>query len=1020
MSTRFFVQGRSAAAGMLLGGILCALAGAGEVALRIVPDASMLPQENLLTNSSFEELNDQVPAGWSWSQRNTDATCSPVAEAHGGKTALCITNGTPFGAHVYAQLRQQENLKLEPGKQYTLSAYVKGTEIGPAWIGGGDGWWLRQSLADRHGGDGWRRVVKSFTARDADGACPIMVNTDGPTKGFLIDDLKLEAGARATFYFDPSTVAETAAIVWDPPAMVSCKEAEVAFPAAVWVAEGAEPTPLVVQLQDEAGQILAQAQSEPCRPGLNGFMIHWPAEVPVSGQAKLCLSAGPARAEAAFRQVTAAHYAAERQLAQESADRLAAAVAEARAQGRAIPEARAALAIAGRFLKIADQKRDVNLLPEALADAEYLIDLCGQNERVVREILAGTRASHEIPDPDLSKTEIRAGNFWAEGQPVMLVGGMGFGELKDEIDVYKEYGFNSIDGDFYSKAAFRMQTSDNQFDETAIPGLLEWRQRFAQMNLANSFNPTLHYFPFWAMQQFADITGGDPVDCLPDWSGRNRHAGKRTKVYGGFFPFAIDSPNLRRLVSQYYAKLMPELAKAPDFCVTWLMNEPTYKSKDPHYVELFREYLQRKYPDVAALNVAWGTQFKAFGEIGYPDQNGAPAKFDWLTFHQDQVAGWFEWLAAEVKKNYPQAILSNKPMAWTLLHPELGIDFEREAELWEVPGCDAGRMPESRDYSFAWEEAARLFDFQRSVAPDKPLADLEYHYVHWPDLSAEYARATYFHSYLHGLRKSEFWYWSKGELDRTKNGGAGSENTAWSQPKIAWGTAMAALDLRRLAKYVAAFPGRPEALIYFSKPSLYLDNAAASTALSLAHQAATGLDAPIGFATDKMIRAGRLAGVKLLIVPGAKQVQNDVLQKIEEFAAAGGKVLLQGECLTQDEYGRPRAAEFAGAAAALRAESAKADELVAAFDAAFAAAKVSRPVRTLLVEGGPAWPLECRYAEVDGERVVYLVGLNKAEISVKLQAEAPFAGWEDLISGETGADGQLTVKPLDVKLLRLK
>ncbi len=814
--------------------------------------------------------------------------------------------------------------------------------------------------------------------------------------------------------------AKTALLTLKVPPSATARGRTLKFPALAYLPHREAIGQAVVEVKTAAGKTVASVKSQrPLPLGVTPLEVSWqPDESLAKQDYVVSLKVGQAAVEKPVTIFTKLAFTEAAGPAQAALTALESAVKAAQAANRPADYARAALAIGRRFLKIAQNKADVGLVAEAIADAQTLAELAAAQ---TRELDQGGGAARVVPDPRLDRVEIRDGNFWAEGKPVMLVGAMGFGELRQDLDSYREYGFNNIDGDFYSQAAFRMLTGENQFDEKAIPGLLEWTNKFAQLNLTTAFNPTLHYFPFWAMKKYPDITGGLEVDCLPDWSGRGMTAGKQTKEYGGFFPFAVDSENLRRLVGQYYAKLMPELAKTPGFGVTWLMNEPTYKSTDPHYVGMFRAYLEKKYNgDLAALNRTWGTELKSFAEADYPREPGTPAKFDWLTFHQDQVAGWFEWLAAEAKKHYPQAVLSNKPMAWTLLQPELGIDFEREAELWEVPGCDAGRSPISADYSFDWAEAVRLFDFQKSIAPNKPLTDLEYHYVHWPNVSAEYVRATYFHSYLHGLRKSEFWYWSQGTLDPEVNGGAGSQDTAWSQPKVAWGTATAALDLRRLSPYVAAFPGRPEAFIYFSRPSLYLNQEATAKTLEAVYEAANGLDAPLGFATDKLIRSGRLAGAKLLIVPGANYVEADVLQKIEEFAAGGGKVLLVNDCLGRDEYGRPRERQFAGATGALKVAGQKPEELVAACEAALTAAGVGRPVRALGQDGRPAWPVECRAAEVNGERIVYLIGLNKTTQAVTLKTDKPFANWEDLITGETGAAGSLAVQPLDVRLLRLK
>ena len=96
------------------------------------------------------------------------------------------------------------------------------------------------------------------------------------------------------------------------------------------------------------------------------------------------------------------------------------------------------------------------------------------------------------------------------------------------------------------------------------------------------------------------------------------------------------------------------------------------------------------------------------------------------------------------------------------------------------------------------------------------------------------------------------------------------------------------------------------------------------------------------------------------------------------------------------------------------------DALVTALEQAYQWAGVSRPVRALTPQGRPAWPVECRVAVVDGRRVCAIVGLNREPVTVRLEAQPPVRGWEDLITGRRGKGRTLTVKPLDVSLLRLE
>jgi hypothetical protein len=1000
-----------------------ALSPSGRLLLTVAPNTAQIGA-NLVPNPSFEEEQGAVPRAWVWNRRNTDAAFALAPEGRSGGRCARVTNGTPLAPHVYGQLLLAEPLALTPGETYTLSFYARSESPGPAWVGGGDGWWVRCGL--RNTGGRWQRFSLTFSARDGDAHFPLMINTDGPTPGFDVDDVKLESGPVAT-PIAGVTAAQPLELLVDLPDSLGGPADRLAMALFVSAAVPVAAARLEARLLGEDQAVLGEAAvTLDLSTGVHGVSLDWAVGQLARQMVRLEISLtapgqAPLLATASFELLTATAFARAEAETRQAAATLAEHLAEARARGLALRAARVAQVTLERFLPLARRKWDLRRAGTAFADLDFLAALARDADLGVLAVLAGTAPDDPVPEPDLSRLAIANGSLHVDGEPVVIVGAMGYGELEEALPRQADWGFNTVGDDWNNGySCISMMTGPGTHNADAVPRLGQSWDRLHALNLAVSFNPTLHYFPEWALKQHVDITGGDPVDCLPDWSGLGRHAGKHTKTYGSFFPFAIDSPSLRDLVRDYYAALFPGLKDHPGRQLVWLMNEPTYSSSDAGYMELYRRYLLTKFGSLERLNAAWGSAYARSEEVQRPERRDSPEQFDWLSFHQDQVASWFEWLAAEARRHAPDLFLSNKPMAWTILQPEQGIDWEREALLWDVPGCDAGRAPGHWRYAFGWREAAFCFDFQKSVTPDKPLGDFEYHYVHEPGVSAEYARATYWHSALHGLRWSNFWVWATGQLGEGP-AGAGMTDTAWSQPRIAWGTATAALELRRLAREVAAFPGQAEVRLYFGRASLYRDASVYPGALVAAYEAANGLDAPVGFVTDRMVRAGALAETRLLVVPAARHVEADVLATIRRYAAAGGRVLLLGECLTVDPYDRPHADTLPIDGDRVTAmATGLAESLVPVLDSALAAAEVARPVRALLADGRPAWPAECRSATVDGRRVVALVGLDKTVVDITLVSDPPIRRWTDLIRGGRGEGNHLTVKPLDVFLLAVE
>ncbi|MBP7934958.1 MAG: carbohydrate binding domain-containing protein [Phycisphaerae bacterium] len=151
-----------------------------------------------MANSSFETIDGKgMPKDWIWDRRNTDATCGiDTWRAHTGKRALRLTNGTTFGAHIYGLLHSEQPIALQPGKAYTLSAYVRSDDPGIAWVGGGRAWQYRLRFPATNGR--WQRVWMTFKPSEADRDFTLLISTENPTKGVWIDDLKLEEGESPT------------------------------------------------------------------------------------------------------------------------------------------------------------------------------------------------------------------------------------------------------------------------------------------------------------------------------------------------------------------------------------------------------------------------------------------------------------------------------------------------------------------------------------------------------------------------------------------------------------------------------------------------------------------------------------------------------------------------------------------------------------------------------------------------------------------------------------------------------
>lgn len=681
------------------------------------------------------------------------------------------------------------------------------------------------------------------------------------------------------------------------------------------------------------------------------------------------------------------------------ADQLERALKVTTATGQDVLYSEAKLSVARYFIEIADLKLAKGRAADAREDNTFLYgllsDALGQ--------LAGTKkppSVGEAPGTSGNQVLLRDGVFKAGGRPTLLIGPMGHAVLQKELSWVPRFGFNVVGADYDAYSSLRMLSGPQDEDASAPERLKKSWVAVNEQGLALAFNPTLHYVPDWASEKY------------PNEIGKN--------LGGHYFPFVITSENAKTLISRYYAALLPPLASAEGFRITWLMNEPTYEyRKGREYAERYRTFLKKKYGSVQELNTRWDSEYGSFDQVEPNPGTGTRHRYDAAVFHHQLVSGWFDWLYAEAKKNDRRLVLSNKPQAYTVLEPLRGIDHERQAELFDVLGSDSERPPSNDHYAYTWRDPILLYAFQRSVAPKKALAELEFHFAERPNLKPSYVYAALWHGFLNGLRLVNFWTWDPGQLDRSSTAPAGLQDAVWSQPQAAWAISRAALDLRRLAPYVYRFAERASVQIYYGKPSVYLSPESRES-VKTTFEAANVLGLPVGFVTDKMIREGKLQSDAVLIVPRATFVEKDVLELIRSYAQQGGALILIGNSLTTDEYQRKYSGDFeVKGKSVVRIGLLRPMELAGAIDQALPTALQGR-LRLRNKDGNAPWPVESRCAaETDGDTICYVVGLNKARLDGLFKGPKAVKGWVDLISGKSASTNSLTVDPLDVRLLKL-
>ncbi|HHN46006.1 MAG TPA: hypothetical protein ENN09_01070, partial [Planctomycetes bacterium] len=123
-----------------------------------------------------------------------------------------------------------------------------------------------------------------------------------------------------------------------------------------------------------------------------------------------------------------------------------------------------------------------------------------------------------------------------------------------------------------------------------------------------------------------------------------------------------------------------------------------------------------------------------------------------------------------------------------------------------------------------------------------------------------------------------------------------------------------ALDVRRLAKYIAAFPDAPASIaLLYPRASLVQKFPGAvghktpyTLEVEKTYEAAVMLDTPVGFVSSKQAKEGIPQNYRIIVVPGCRYVEADVFDSLRSWVEAGGTLVVTPTSFIADEYNRRR------------------------------------------------------------------------------------------------------------------
>ena len=440
--------------------------------------------------------------------------------------------------------------------------------------------------------------------------------------------------------------------------------------------------------------------------------------------------------------------------------------------------------------------------------------------------------------------------------------------------------------------------------------------------------------PQWAYERWADL---DP---------ENRRGNNQ------FMPWDVRSPHLREVLTNFLDAVLPTVRGKPALLDYDLVNEAWYRpfsNLDPATVADFRQ----RHPSVKSEAV--------------PE--------DYTT---EQISQFLQWFAGEVRQRDARHPIYVKVLTSQEI---LCVDREAVGDLLTANGMDS--YPAYPDPTgvlaadFAWT-LLRL-DFHRSLTPDKPILDGEYH----PCASAyempeAYFRAALWLAALHGKDSTALWV--DGRVDDV--------SIDWHANGVEV-LGHSALDFLRLGKEIQAFQKqRADIAVYYGAyHENYRTREEWDAGIREAYLASLFQDVDIGILTEKRVHAGALSRYKVVVVPAGCTPTAEESQKFANFQRRGG-IVVQCPSHTKAQDLWPIIHQVVG--------DSHTEKLVAA----------------------DHWGVECRSVMLGHRRLFYLANHNRESVDIQLNSAWSLADTIELRTQTHWQGSQMHMEPLEFRIVQ--
>ncbi|MBQ9776347.1 MAG: beta-galactosidase [Lentisphaeria bacterium] len=385
-----------------------------------------------------------------------------------------------------------------------------------------------------------------------------------------------------------------------------------------------------------------------------------------------------------------------------------------------------------------------------------------------------------------------------------------------------------------------------------------------------------------------------------------------------FLGYDPDHPRMREMVDIMVSGTFRDLAAQKhnvlkDSIAFDLWNEPMFGSVSPYTVMAYRNFLEKRYGTIENYNRYYKSNFKNFNEITdiRSKMDYLPiACYDYCTFNNQRFYEFHKIVRDAAKRGAgPEnpirftIKLMNAQLCGGWASAERGYDVDLISKLTDIHGGDnfvSEILHVEPDYTCNWRPQVFAFDLMKSVAPNQPIIDSEYHAS---ATSPDMVSAAFIMGAHHGLNAASWWRWNRDEKMYFRVAAKGAmpywfHSSPDCNPAAMIAGLRTAVLLDRLMEEVQPFYTAPRPMrILWSQTSInFIGTNSIQTLWKVYDKVNFTSHQPVGFVTERQLLEGKIPeDMKILVIAGTPYAQNGVWQVLEKLEKAGVRVVRIGK-----------------------------------------------------------------------------------------------------------------------------